>query len=398
MKRMLSMLMALLLLVAPALAESATVEGDWELISLTIEGATYENLAQQGMVMTMRLEADGTGVQTVNGESYACTWTEADGRILIADSEGSMTYTLQPDGTLVGEDAVGDTMTFARVSTSVAGAWTLTAVEYEGVTISDPTTLNVEMDFLLNADGTGTLSSNAGTAACTWTQSGTSVTIVEENNAPRDVTLQSDGTLTLVVDGVTLIMSRTEAAQAPEAAASTAPDAEESAAPEAAEGAAVVSEYGFSVQLPQAWFELNREYLAQIIEGYGEGLAKANGIDESLLDQLAAANTSLYYSPDMSANFNVVRELAGDVTMDNFASLESTYQQALSRTQGITDFKLSGPVSINGNSYYVGTFTAQAGLEQQRYFCVANGYIYTLTLTNVSDSDAELIMNSFKIL
>lgn len=154
MKRMLSMLMALLLLVAPALAESATVEGDWELISLTIEGATYENLAQQGMVMTMRLEADGTGVQTVNGESYACTWTEADGRILIADSEGSMTYTLQPDGTLVGEDAVGDTMTFARVSTSVAGAWTLTAVEYEGVTISDPTTLNVEMDFLLNADGT----------------------------------------------------------------------------------------------------------------------------------------------------------------------------------------------------------------------------------------------------
>lgn len=159
-----------------------------------------------------------------------------------------------------------------------------------------------------------------------------------------------------------------------------------------------MSEYGFSVQLPQAWFELNREYLAQIIEGYGEGLAKANGIDESLLDQLAAANTSLYYSPDMSANFNVVRELAGDVTMDNFASLESTYQQALSRTQGITDFKLSGPVSINGNSYYVGTFTAQAGLEQQQYFCVANGYIYTLTLTNVSDSDAELIMNSFKIL
>ena len=68
MKRMLGILMALMLFVAPALAQSATVEGDWELISLVIEGNTYENLAQQGMVMTMRLEADGTGVQSVNGD------------------------------------------------------------------------------------------------------------------------------------------------------------------------------------------------------------------------------------------------------------------------------------------------------------------------------------------
>lgn len=72
MKRMLGVLMALLLFAAPAIAESATVDGDWELISIVIEGVTYENLAQQGMRMTMRLEADGTGMQTVNGVEYPC--------------------------------------------------------------------------------------------------------------------------------------------------------------------------------------------------------------------------------------------------------------------------------------------------------------------------------------
>ena len=82
MKRMLGFFMALLLFAVPAIAQGAMVEGDWELISIVIEGTTYENLAQQGLVMTMRLEADGTGSQTVNDEVYPCTWTESDGKIL----------------------------------------------------------------------------------------------------------------------------------------------------------------------------------------------------------------------------------------------------------------------------------------------------------------------------
>lgn len=61
MKRMLGIFMALLLFAAPAIAHSASVEGDWELISITIEGYTYDNLAQQGMSMTMRLAADRDG-------------------------------------------------------------------------------------------------------------------------------------------------------------------------------------------------------------------------------------------------------------------------------------------------------------------------------------------------
>lgn len=76
MKRMLGIFMALLLFAAPAIAHSASVEGDWELISITIEGYTYDNLAQQGMSMTMRLAADGTGVQTLNGEDTPCAWQE----------------------------------------------------------------------------------------------------------------------------------------------------------------------------------------------------------------------------------------------------------------------------------------------------------------------------------
>ena len=152
------------------------------------------------------------------------------------------------------------------------------------------------------------------------------------------------------------------------------------------------------MQLPRDWFAVDSEYVAKIVESVGEQVASVNGFDQSLLDQLAATNASLYYAPDMSANFNVVREPAGDVTMDNFASLESAYQEILSSSQGITDFELSGPVDINGKSYYVGTFTGQAGLEQEQYFCVANGYVYTITLTNVTDEDAEQLLGSFEIL
>ena len=384
MRRMLGIIMALLLFATPAIAQNATVEGDWELIAIVIEGVTYENLAQQGMLVTMRLEADGTGVQTVNDEEYPCTWTEADGAILIDDGNGSMSYILQSDGTLAGEDQVGDSMVFARAAAadSVAGAWELTGAETEGIVITDTSTLDVELSLLLNADGTGMLTSSEGEGVCTWTQSGSAVAVAVEDGESISFTLQPDGTLTWIIDDVTLILNRTDAA---------------AIAPEASESAEVVSEYGFRVQLPEGWITVDSEFVTQIVESVGEEIASANGFDQSLLDQLAAASTSLYYAPDMNANFNVVREPAGDVTMDNFALLESHYQEIFSR-QGITDFELGGPVDINGKTYYVGTFTAQAGLEQKQYFCVANGYIYTLTLTNVSDGDAEQIMGSFELL
>ena len=384
MRRMLGIIMALLLFATPAIAQNATVEGDWELIAIVIEGVTYENLAQQGMLVTMRLEADGTGVQTVNDEEYPCTWTEADGAILIDDGNGSMSYILQSDGTLAGEDQVGDSMVFARAAAadSVAGAWELTGAETEGIVITDTSTLDVELSLLLNADGTGMLTSSEGEGVCTWTQSGSAVAVAVEDGESISFTLQPDGTLTWIIDDVTLILNRTDAA---------------AIAPEASESAEVVSEYGFRVQLPEGWITVDSEFVTQIVESVGEEIASANGLDQSLLDQLAAASTSLYYAPDMNANFNVVREPAGDVTMDNFALLESYYQEIFSR-QGITDFELGGPVDINGKTYYVGTFTAQAGLEQKQYFCVANGYIYPLTLTNVSDGDAEQIMGSFELL
>lgn len=384
MRRMLGIIMALLLFATPAIAQNATVEGDWELIAIVIEGVTYENLAQQGMLVTMRLEADGTGVQTVNDEEYPCTWTEADGAILIDDGNGSMSYILQSDGTLAGEDQVGDSMVFARAAAadSAAGAWELTGAEAEGIVITDTSTLDVELSLLLNADGTGMLTSSEGEGVCTWTQSGSAVAVAVEDGESISFTLQPDGTLTWIIDDVTLILNRTDAA---------------AIAPEASESAEVVSEYGFRVQLPEGWITVDSEFVTQIVESVGEEIASANGFDQSLLDQLAAASTSLYYAPDMNANFNVVREPAGDVTMDNFALLESYYQEIFSR-QGITDFELGGPVDINGKTYYVGTFTAQAGLEQKQYFCVANGYIYTLTLTNVSDGDAEQIMGSFELL
>ncbi len=386
MKRMLGIFMVLLLVTAPAIAQGAAVEGDWELICVVVDGITYEDLDQQGLSMTMRLEEDGTGVQTIDDEVYPVTWVEAEGEILIDDGGGPIPYILQPDGALLGEVSTGNSMTFvpAAAADSVAGAWQMTVAQSEGIIITDTSTLGIELSLLLNEDGTGTLFSSEGDSACTWTQSGAAVTIMMEDSQPQSFALQGDGTLEWVVNGVTLILTRTDGVPAAQA-------------PEVSENEAVVSEYGFRVELPQDWVAIDSEYIAQIIESVGEAIASANGLDQSLLDQLAASNTSLYYAPDMTANFNVVREPAGNVTMDNFTALEPSYQQ-LFTAQGITDFKLSGPVEIGGNAYYMGTFTALAGLEQTQYFCVANGYIYTITLTNVSDSDAQQIMESFEIL
>lgn len=393
--------MALLLFVAPAIAQGATVEGDWELVSAVLGGTAYEDLAQLGMTMTMRLEAGGTGVQTVNGENYPCTWVESDGKILIDDGNGSLPYTLQPDGTLLGQDESGDSMTFARAAAttattttttttatdSAAGTWKLVRAEADGIVVTDTSTLGISVDLQLNADGTGMLTTSEGAGACTWTQSGATVTVAVIDGGVLSLTLQSDGTLSWLVDDVMLYLSRTNGAAIASTPAVSSPLA----------SGMIESEYGFRVQLPTGWVAIDSEYIEQIVASVGEAIASASGFNQDLLDLLAATNTSLYYSPDMTANFNVVREPAGSVTMDNFSSLEATYQQMYS-SQGITDFALGGPVNINGRSYYTGTYTALAGLSQKQYFCVANGYIYTITLTNVSDSDAEQIMASFETL
>ena len=401
---MLGIFMALLLFVAPAIAQGATVEGDWELVSAVLGGTAYEDLAQLGMTMTMRLEAGGTGVQTVNGENYPCTWVESDGKILIDDGNGSLPYTLQPDGTLLGQDESGDSMTFARAAAttatttttttmtttatdSAAGTWKLVRAEADGIVVTDTSTLGISVDLQLNADGTGMLTTSEGAGACTWTQSGATVTVAVIDGGVLSLTLQSDGTLSWLVDDVMLYLSRTNGAAIASTPAVSSPLA----------SGMIESEYGFRVQLPTGWVAIDSEYIEQIVASVGEAIASASGFNQDLLDLLAATNTSLYYSPDMTANFNVVREPAGSVTMDNFSSLEATYQQMYS-SQGITDFALGGPVNINGRSYYTGTYTALAGLSQKQYFCVANGYIYTITLTNVSDSDAEQIMASFETL
>ncbi|HIT69840.1 MAG TPA: hypothetical protein IAC36_08060, partial [Candidatus Aphodomonas merdavium] len=335
---------------------------------------------------------------------YPCTWVESDGKILIDDGNGSLPYTLQPDGTLLGQDESGDSMTFARAAAttatttttttmtttatdSAAGTWKLVKAEADGIIVTDTSTLGISVDLQLNTDGTGMLTTSEGAGTCTWTQSGATVTVAVIDGGLLSLTLQSDGTLSWLVDDVMLYLSRTNGAAIASTPAVSSPLA----------SGMIESEYGFRVQLPTGWVAIDSEYIEQIVASVGEAIASASGFNQDLLDLLAAANTSLYYSPDMTANFNVVREPAGSVTMDNFLLLESSYQQMLT-SQGITDFKLSGPVDINGNPYYVGTFTAQAGLTQKQYFCVANGYIYTITLTNVSDSDAEQIMASFETL
>lgn len=308
-----------------------------------------------------------------------------------------MSYVLQADGTLLGTDEVGDTMTFARATAaqttpqtaaqtdSVAGAWNLIAIGASDGTVNDAAAYGSYLYMQLNADGTGRVVNNVRGESCTWTQSGASVTIVEESGAVTSFTLQPEGTLTSTIEGMTLILSRAEGTAA-------------ESAPASSQSAWIESEYGFRLQLPQNWAAVDGEFVDQFTQSLGAEVASANGFNQNLLDQLAASDTSLYYASDLSANFNVVREPANEVTMDNFALLEPAYQELFRNTLGITDFKLSGPVDINTKPYYVGTYTYQGGMNQIQYFRAQDGYIYTITLTNVADGDAELILGSFEIL
>lgn len=401
MKRILHFLWALLFLAAPALAQSETLEGDWQLASAVVGGVAYEDLTALHLSGTMRLEVDGTGVQTVNGEACPCKWRETDGGILIDDGSGvALLFTLQPDGTLAWKDASGDGLTFARVAAvdSAAGTWALATAIHDGVTANGMAALELDLRLQLDEGGTGMLLSNEAQAPCTWSQNGAAVAVAEEGGL-WNCTLRPDGMLSMNANGITLILRRVEPDLRPSPSANPLPEFEESGntQPAQSESSAIVSEYGYSVRLPEGWIPLNDETVAQMIASIGEELASTNGFSQDQLDQLAALHASLYCLPDGSASFNVVRESADGVTMETFPSLASAYQE-LYRKVGVTDFVLSGPVDIHDKSYYVGTFTMQDGIEQKQYFCAKHGYIFTITFTNVSPEDSEWILSHFEIL
>ena len=102
----------------------------------------------------------------------------------------------------------------------------------------------------------------------------------------------------------------------------------------------------------------------------------------------------LYYSADLNANMNVAQESAQGITMDTLPTLEADYAAAYA-SMGITNYDMAGPVEFSGRTYYTGTYDAVYPTMQ--YYYIVNNVFYTITLTNVSDADAAMILGSFTV-
>ena len=240
--------------------------------------------------------------------------------------------------------------------------------------------MGVQMTATFNAGGSGTIWDGEESLACTWVQNGSAATVTEQDGYTWTFVMQADGTISVDVDGITLFMARQGGAALP----STMPPAV---------GGQTVTGNGFTLQVPQGWMELNEATLQQLIQTNGQAAVDAAGLSQQL-QYTQSMGILLYYSADLNANMNVAQESAQGITMDTLPTLEADYAAAYA-SMGITNYDMAGPVEFSGRTYYTGTYDAVYPTMQ--YYYIVNNVFYTITLTNVSDADAAMILGSFTV-
>ena len=241
-----------------------------------------------------------------------------------------------------------------------------------------PAAMGAQMTVTFNAGGSGTIWDGEESLACTWVQNGSTATVTEQDGYTWTFVMQADGTISVDVDGITLFMARQGGAALP----STMPPAV---------GGQTVTGNGFTLQVPQGWMELNEATLQQLIQTNGQAAVDAAGLSQQL-QYTQSMGILLYYSADLNANMNVAQESAQGITMDTLPTLEADYAAAYA-SMGITNYDMAGPVEFSGRTYYTGTYDAVYPTMQ--YYYIVNNVFYTITLTNVSDADAAMILGSF---
>ena len=394
MKKLLAVLLAALLLAAPAFAQTASLAGEWTMTK-TVASGVVMSPETYGVSMTLVLNPDGTGFarQTINGTPMEenGTWAQNGNTVTITSqiSEEVTTLTLQSDGTLLAmvdgvamyftQTAAAPQATNAPATGSFEGQWVLTQASANGQTI-DPAAMGVQMTATFNAGGSGTIWDGEESLACTWVQNGSTATVTEQDGYTWTFVMQADGTISVDVDGITLFMARQGGAALP----STMPPAV---------GGQTVTGNGFTLQVPQGWMELNEATLQQLIQTYGQAAVDAAGLSQQL-QNAQSMGILLYYSADLNANMNVAQESAQGITMDTLPTLEADYAAAYA-SMGITNYDMAGPVEFSGRTYYTGTYDAVYPTMQ--YYYIVNNVFYTITLTNVSDADAATILSSFTV-
>ena len=144
MKKLLAVLLAALLLAAPAFAQTASLAGEWTMTKTVASGVVMSPEAY-GLSMTIVLNPDGTAFarQTINGAPMEenGTWTQAGNTVTITSQlTGEVsTFTLQADGTLL---AMVDSSVGGKTGVNLPAGKNQVGAFYQPlVVLADPDTL-----------------------------------------------------------------------------------------------------------------------------------------------------------------------------------------------------------------------------------------------------------------
>ncbi|MDO4483354.1 MAG: hypothetical protein Q4C54_02620 [Clostridia bacterium] len=167
MKKLVSVLLAVMMLLCTVAAVAEGVPGVWYLNTISASGAAM-NPGDLGMEMSFDLKEDGTGAATVMGESADCSWAEADGKVTVTIGDSVQEFTVDGD-TLVMEEE-GTSLIFTheppaaafvpaeKVSTdditAFNGTWTMCKMGFGGMYIDLATADPAELKDMFGEDMT----------------------------------------------------------------------------------------------------------------------------------------------------------------------------------------------------------------------------------------------------
>ena len=254
MKRILALLLACLLLCAPALAETVTLSaeaaalcGVWELSALIVDGATL-NPAFYGMTMTLTFNPDGSFISDDGKQPVNAAWQVADGvvkagnatltplddgRLSLASGSNTMLFTQRehfdvavaptpsPTPVPTSEPSATPAPTLSPEDSRApfCGEWLLTSLISNGVTLN-PALYGVAMTLTFHADGTFISDDGKQVTTTTWQVTDEGITAGKATLTPGE-----DGSLTLISGGNTMVFTRLQAPVTPAPTPTPAPTA-----------------------------------------------------------------------------------------------------------------------------------------------------------------------------